>query len=64
MALNEDISEISSLSSQNLQDFYEVLSRSGNESLLAQFAKVLGSFPVSEAENENIFSIRKFIIED
>jgi hypothetical protein len=32
------------------------------KALLAQFARVICSIPMSEAENERIFSIRKFIV--
>jgi hypothetical protein len=64
MTLSEDNLWIFTLSDQNPPDFWEALSRSGNWSLLAQFVKILCSLPISEAENENIFSIRKFIIGD
>jgi hypothetical protein len=57
-----DESWISPLSDQNPLDFWKALSHPGNQSLLAPFAKVVCSFPMSEAEDEKILSILKFII--
>jgi hypothetical protein len=55
---------IQALYDQAPLQFWEALSHSSECYGLAQYALLLCSLPMNEAENERVFSVRKFVVGD